>query len=102
MTNVREFIESPMVMGENEIVAFTVTVPTTWGSSPANPAAKIFDDVPTDVTATKMSGDASVVGSVITLPLITSLVSGTRYRVEVQWTDSGNTLEAFGWVDCED
>ena len=45
-----------------------------------------------------MTGSASVSGDVITTPLISGLVNGTQYRVEVKWVVGGNTFETYFWL----
>lgn len=99
-TTVREIKEGIQEQGTEEIIVYTLTVPTTWGV-PASPSAKIYsylDSTYTDTSSTNMSGSASVNGQVITLPSVTSLVEETLYRVEVKWTSSGNTFEAYAWI----
>lgn len=100
MSYIREFKESPLVQGEDEIVAYDLTT-TPWGGSPASSAAVIKDPKGRDVSATCLAGSASEAGDVITTPLVQNLTSGIRYRLEVQWTSGGNTLEAFGFIDGE-
>jgi hypothetical protein len=100
---VREIKESPVTQGTDETIVYTLTT-TPWASDPTSPSAKIFsfiDDVYADVTSTNMTGAASAVGDVITLPAIGSLVVDTRYRVEVQFTVSGNTFESYAWIYAE-
>lgn len=103
MTTTREIKEGMQEQGEDEVIVYTLTVPTSWGTSPTSPSAKIYSydsgtRTYTDVTSTKMSGSASVVGQVITLPAVTGLVDGTTYRVEIKWTDTGNTFEPYAWI----
>lgn len=100
MAESREIKEGIQEQGSDEVITYTLTVPTTWGT-PASPSASIWtyvDGAYTDVTTTKMSGSASADGQVITLPSVTSLVAETMYRVEIKWTSSGNTFEAFAWI----
>lgn len=98
MNNNREFQESPFAQGVDESIAYTLTVPSSWGSSPTSPSVVIKDPDGVDVSATCLSGSASVLGSVITTPKVKSLIAGNVYRLEVKWTDSGNTLEAYGFI----
>jgi hypothetical protein len=103
MSVLREIKEGLQYIGEDETIVYTLTT-TPWGSSPTSPAAKIFEvdgDTLTDVTATKMTGSAAAANDVITLPAIASLTAGTLYRVEVAFTVSGNTFEAFAELQCE-
>lgn len=98
----RQIVEGEQPQGEDEVLIYTLTT-TNWASSPTNTSAKIFshdqtDGSYTDVTATNMSGSTSVSGDVITLPTITGLSDGTRYRVEVQFTVDGSTYEPYAWI----
>lgn len=103
MSNLREIKEGLQYQGEDETVVYTLTT-TPWGSSPSSPSAKIYEvdgDTFTDVTSTCMSGSASAVNDVITLPAIANTTAGTDYRVEIAFTCSGNTFEAFAELKCE-
>lgn len=94
----REVKESPLHQGEDEVIAYKFST-TPWdSSSPASPSAVIKDADGTDVTSTNMSGSASVASTDITTPSVTGLTAGAKYRVEVKWTDSGNTLETFWYI----
>ena len=88
--------------GEDEEVAYSVTT-TSWGSSPTDVmvVAKDMNNSNTDVSATVLSGDASVLGDVITLPTIKSLTAGNRYRIEVLFTAEGNVLEGYFLINAE-
>lgn len=97
--NTREIKEGNQYQGADETIVYTLTT-TPWASSPTSPSAKIYSvsgDTYTDVTSTNMTGSASAVDDVITLPAIKSLTAGQKYRVEVKFTVSGNTFEA--WAD---
>jgi len=103
MSNIREIKEGLQYIGEDETIVYTLTT-TPWGSSPSSPAAKIYEldgDTLTDVTSSCMSGSAAAVNDVITLPSIRNCTAGTDYRVEVAFTISGNTFEAFAELKCE-
>lgn len=102
MANQREITQGLAVQGADETITYTLTT-TVWGSSPTSPSAKIysFDGIETyaDVTSTNMpTGSASVSGDIITLPPITALTADQMYRVEVQFTISGNVFEAYAWL----
>jgi hypothetical protein len=97
----REIKESPLFQGENEKVAYDLTT-TPWGGSPANEDVKIFDSDDNDVSSTKLSGSNSVSGDVITTKLVQSLVAGEWYRLKIQWTNSGNTFEAYTIIYAEE
>lgn len=103
MSNIREIKEGLQYIGADETIVFTLTT-TPWGSSPSSPSAKIYEisgDTLTDVTSTCMTGSTTAVNDVITLPAIKSCTAGTDYRVEVKFTCSGNTFEAFAELKAE-
>lgn len=108
MTVSREIKEGPQPQGADEIIAWRVDT-ANWSATPSSPATPssatgyiyTVTDVAgvetyTDVTSTKMSGSASISGQYITLPSITSLVAGTKYRWECKFVLEGNTFETFG------
>ena len=105
MTQTREILEGPQEQGAEEIVTYTLTVPTTWGTPTGTPTVKAYsyiDQAYTDVTSTVIPTNAPTVASqVITLSPLKLLTVGVLYRVEVLFaTSEGNTFEAFGWVQC--
>ena len=106
MTVTREIQESPTQQGVDEEVVYTLTT-TPWGSDPSTDSVKVYDVTDgyaskTDVTSTVMpTGSASESGDVISLPKMKSLTAGSRYRVEIEFTCSGNTFVAWGVVEGE-
>ena len=109
MSVIRQVIQSPIDQGADEDIVYQITT-TPWGSSPGSSSAKIYsyagDDENdtasyTDVTSTNMTGAASESGDVVTLPAIDALVAGSKYRVEVQFTCSGNVFEPYFWIHAE-
>lgn len=96
----RVFVESPIYHGIREKRAYQLTVPTSWGSTPTGPAVTIINAAGTDISATALSGSASVVGQVITLPYIEDdiLTAGQTYELRVAFNIGSNELEAFGYV----
>jgi hypothetical protein len=105
MTMSRAVKESPLVQGEDEKIAYTITT-TPWASSPSAVVVAVKEtseasDVWTDVTTTKTSGAASVTGDVITTPKIISLTRGLKYRVEVKFTSGGNQFECYFEIVAE-
>lgn len=83
----RRVAEGILYQGVDEQIVYTLDV-SAWGLSPTSPAVKAYDmsDAHKDVTATVLSGTASVAGNVITLPKVKSLTQNHRYRIEVQFT----------------
>jgi hypothetical protein len=103
MSNLREIKEGLQYQGADETIVYTLTT-TPWGSSPTSPDAKIYEmanNTATDKTSTLMTGSATANGDVITLPAISGLTARTRYRVEVKFTVSGNTFEAYAEIRGE-
>ena len=100
--NVREVIEGKQYQGEDESIAYTLTV-TNVGSSPTSPVVTVSSVVGgayTDVTSTNMpTGSPSVLGDVITCPALKLLTAGTLYRIEIKYTISGNVFENYVWVE---
>lgn len=109
----REIKEGPQVQGADEQIAYRLDT-ANWNANPASPATPsaatgyiyTVTDVAgletfTDVTSTKMSGSCSISGQYITLPVITALVAGTKYRWECKFTLSGNVFEAYGIINGE-
>ena len=100
MPNIREWKESPFYQGEDETVAYTLTVPTSWGTATLTSiTCTLYEDpdgANTDVSSTKLSGSASASGQVITTKALTGLTAGTKYRLDTKFTTSeSNTLEAY-------
>ena len=97
----RQVKESPLFQGKNEVIAYELTT-TPWGGTPADVAVSLFDQDGTDVSSTKLSGSNSVDTDVITTKLVSGLSAGAWYRLEIQWTYSGNTLEAYAIIYGEE
>lgn len=99
----REVVEGSQKQGVDEKVAYSITT-TPWGAAPTNVSVVVKDmrDSNTVVTATVMpTGSVSVVGDVITLPLLQALTRGHVYRVEVIFTAGGNTFEPYFIIQAE-
>ena len=90
----RRIRESPLWQGEDEQVIYNLTT-TPWGSSPTIVNVVVKDSSGNDITTTVTSGNASVNGDVITLPVIQDLVDGEDYRVEIRFTVSDNVFETW-------
>lgn len=96
MPYTRAVKEGPLVQGEDEEIAYNITT-TPWGSSPTSPAVKAYDvdNDYNDVSSTVLSGSPSVVGDVITTPVVKALTAGITYRIEVEFTCAGNVFECY-------
>jgi hypothetical protein len=105
MTSIRAVQESPLVQGEDESITYNLTT-TPWGSSPSGTVVKVYDITDggeTDVTSTIIpSGSPSESGDVITLPAVTAMTAGKKYRLDIKFTAGGNTLEAFCIIQAEE
>lgn len=97
--SVREFRESPWEQGADEERNYVLDT-TPWGGSPSSPVVKLFEGDDEDVSATKLSGAASVNGNSITTPMVVGLDAGQEYRLEIQFTVEGRVEEAYGHIIC--
>lgn len=99
--SIRECVESPLTQGADEQIAYVIDT-TNWGGSPTSPTLKVYDtEDGSDVTTTCTTGTTSESGNDITTAKIKSLTAGHEYRVEVQYTYSGNTFELYFLVSAE-
>ena len=97
MTALRKFIEATWEQGVDEAIAYSVTT-TPWGGGSSSPSM-IVKENGQDVTTDVSSGSASGNGDTITLPVISGLTAGKKYRLEVKWTNSGGqVVEAYGII----
>jgi len=92
--NLRKVKESPLPQGEDERIAYCMdTAP--WGGYSSGAAVVIKDASGVDVSGTHLAGAPSVVGTVITTPLVIVLIRNIKYRLEILWVYSGNTFETY-------
>jgi hypothetical protein len=99
----REIIEGKQEQGIDEEIVYSITS-TPWGSSPTSIVVTAFDFTSgeyTDVSSTVLSGSASAVGDVITLPILRDLTENHKYRIEVKFTCTGNVFEPYFIVNCK-
>lgn len=87
---------SPEQQRPDERVAYAVTIDASY-ASPSAPVCTLWDitETPVNVTATKLTGSAGIIGQVFTSPLVISLVEGNKYRLEFQFVSGGNTFEPY-------
>jgi|GEM_PF-3224494 hypothetical protein len=92
----REVLESPKVQGVNEARAYTFDFTDAGVVTVSSPVAKVYQDG-VDVTATVMpTGSASLVGLVLTTPLLRNLEAGQVYLMYGRVThDGGQQTELF-------
>jgi hypothetical protein len=98
----RKFNQTPWSQGSQEHIAYEIDF-TKWNpnSTPiTNQTATLIDITNgyVDVTATKMSGASTILGNIVTTPLIHDLVADVQYRLNVYIDVDGNTLEAWGII----
>lgn len=85
----REVLESPKTQGVNEARAYTFDFTDAGVVSASTPVAKVYQDG-VDVTATVMpAGSASLVGLVLTTPLLRDLTAGKLYIMYARVTHDG-------------
>jgi hypothetical protein len=103
MTVSREVIEGLQLQGADEKISYRLLT-TPWGGAPTSASVKCYDVTSggrVDATATVLSGSASVVGDVITCPVLQSLTPGNWYRLEIKFDSGGNTWEAYATIQAE-
>ena len=103
MTISREVKESLLLQGADEKISYRLLT-TPWGGTPTSVSVKCYDVTSggrSDVTATNLSGAASVSGDYITCPILQSLTAGYSYRLEIQFVSGGNTWEAYATIQAE-
>ena len=101
----REIKEGTQYQGTTEEVTYSLTYPSSWGT-PTAPAVTAYTvnettGALTDVTSTVLSGSASVLGQVVTLPEMKSLTADVLYRVVVTVTSGTNLFTAWAHVRAE-
>lgn len=104
----RKIVQSPLYVGKNETVPFTVDfagfVPTAV-TALASAVVTLHDitrgEPGTDVSGTKLSGVPSFVNLVLTLPLITGLQDGSLYLMRCRGGSGGATYELWAHVRGE-
>lgn len=97
----RVVTESPVFQGPDEEIAYQFEM-AAWGT-PASPSVKIYDleNDNTDVSATCLSGAASVTGTKVTTPKVVDLTAEGKYRLVCSVTISGNILSSYCDVYCQ-
>lgn len=101
--NKRSIREGQLTQGTGEKIAYQVDV-TPWGTLPSNvvmTALDVSEDTETDVTATVVSGSATVDGNNVTLPFLQNLVEEHLYRVNVKFNCGLNVFEFYFLVKGE-
>ena len=97
----RRFIEDQLAQGVDERIAYILDTSNWPGTGdPTSVVVLIKDENNEDASGTHLSGSTTVSGDNITTPTVVALVKDTKYRLEVQWVKSGNTLEAYGFIEA--
>jgi hypothetical protein len=100
MASRRKINQSPIEIGIDEIVPYTLTVPSSWGTA-SDPTA-IAKDSSGDTVAAVVSG-VGVASNVISFTVTGSaLTVNNDYRIEIKFDVSGGTLEAWGIWQCKE
>ena len=90
----RQVTEGKQYQGEDESIVYTVDFAAI--GTPTSPTVEVKDGDGEDVKSTVMpTGSPTVATTIVTLPALTALTAGGKYRVEVQVTIDGNTLEHY-------
>ena len=96
----REIEQSPVEIGIDETVPYTMTVPSSWGTV-ASPTA-VAKDADRDLVVGVVSG-VSVASNVVSFVVDgTVLTINNDYRIEIKFDVSGGTLEAWGIWQCKE
>lgn len=99
----REVREGTQNQGEDERIAYVIDV-STWGTGPGAPANFIYDVTGgghVDTSAVNLIGVPSVAGDTVITSRVIVLTAGRQYRLDVQFTMSGNVYEAYILINAE-
>jgi len=91
------------VQGEDEEIAYEFDV-TNWGSNPSDVmvSAEVWSGgMWSDVSASVLEGSASVLGNVITLPVVKNLVAGKAYHIYFMFTSGGMVYDPYLTIHAE-
>ena len=95
-SRIRRIKESPIEIGVDEVVPYTLTIPDSWGTaSSPTVVVKNSDDV---TISGAISGTPTITSNVLsfTVDAASALVAGRDYRLEAKFSVTGGTLEAWG------
>lgn len=101
----REATESPVEQGTDEKRTYSFDFAGLGTDTPTSPVYQLWDITDStswlDVTSTKVSGSASVSGSIVASPLIIELVAGHVYRLECKVNGAGGSVyEGYVRIDA--
>lgn len=103
-SSTRRAIQGRQPQGVQEEIAYSLTS-TPWGSSPTLASWAVLDITSgqpgTDVTSTVATGTPTIVGDVITTPLIKSLTVNHIYRVEIGFRCGSQKFVAWFELEAE-
>lgn len=91
--NWREIVQSPIEIGSDEARVYTLNL-TPWGGSSSAPANALFYQGG-DVSASHLSGTATISGTAFTSQVIHSIEAGLRYHWRWTWFDGSGTVSAY-------
>jgi len=96
----RKINQSPVEIGIDETVPYTLTVPSSWGT--ASSPGVVAKDADGELVASVVSG-VSVTSNIISFTVDgTALIVNNDFRIEIKFDVSGGTLEAWGIWQCRD
>lgn len=94
--DVRNMKGTPRTIGDNEVVEYTLNIPTSWGI-PVTPTTLEVYDKDATILANASGGAPTIVDQVITFILLgTALRRGQVYRVRISFTISGRVKSVVG------
>lgn len=86
--------ESPVGIGIDEVVPHLLTIPSSWGTA-SSPTAVAKDS--TGATVAGVVSAVSVLSNVISFTVTGSVLAENEdFRIEIKFTVTGGTLEAWG------
>lgn len=96
MTSIRRVKDSPVTQGIDEVIKDYEFDFADWGT-PSSPVCTLYDVTAgfVDVSATCLSGSASVSGTVVTAKTVSHLSPDVLYRLVVEVTIGGSTESAY-------
>lgn len=90
------------LISPNEVIAFRLDVSrrNARNLTLASSSVSLYDERGNDLTATNLSGSASIDGDVLILPQVTGLTAGKRYELEALYTIGADTYETVILLEC--
>lgn len=94
--DVRNMKGTPRTIGDDEVVEYTLNIPTSWGTPVTPTTMKVYDKDAT-ILVNASGGAPTIVDQVITFILLgTALRRGQVYKVRISFTVSGRVRSVVG------